>query len=110
MNNKHQELIDEKVAEFKRFAGHTSDHCDEKRCFGSCDLDVEADCVANILQDTIDKVLGEEREELKQNLHDKIKRTFNGYGGVHGFTRFDLHDFVDKALDKALDKTPPNKV
>ena len=104
MNNKHQELIEEKVEEMLSMF-------DDRSLFdiGSFDNEIQEEIgedMRQTLQQTINKVLAVQKEELKQNLHDKIKHTFNGYGGVHGFTRFDLHDFVDKALDK----TPPNKV
>jgi len=92
MNNKHQELIAKKVAEFT--------YQDHGHVLGLIKF------FEQTLKDTIDTVLKEEREEQQQNLHDLIKRTFNGYGGVHGFTQFDLHDFVDKALDNP----PPNTV
>ena len=102
MNNKHQELIAEKV----------EDLISQGFCFqheiitetGSYPKTKEA--LNKTLQDTIDTVLEEERVDKTGNLHDKVKRTFNGYGGVLGFTEQDLHNLVNNTLYK----TPPNKV
>ena len=98
MNNKHQELVAEKVAQLGDLWRliETKETTDS----GCPKFERVNREVAQTLQDVIDTVLEEEREELKQNLHEQIKRTFNGYGGVHGLTEFDLHDFVDNASTK----------
>ena len=100
MNNKHQELIDQMKDFAVNYTEHDGAGVPEKYLtFHEIDFD-------NQLQDTIDTVLAVQREEQKQNLYNHIKHSFNGYAGVRGFTEFELYDLVEKALDK----TPPNKV
>ena len=85
MNNKHQELIAKQV-EVKTY------------------YDRETKEVTKVTHNGVS--VSFEQEGNLISLHNHVKHTFNGYGGVLGFTEHDLHDLVDKALDK----TPPNKV
>ena len=108
MNNKHQKLIDKKVAELiekvKAINGESVFEAEEKFAYQQGFQDAIAmfyidltgtSKTKGVMQETIDTVLAVQREEQKQILHDQIKRIFNGYGGVRGFTQFDLHDLLD---------------
>jgi len=98
MNNKHQELIDKKVAEFtKLFEG--------KNIFGSWMI---INMFRMHITDTIDTVLEEERERVFQALPEEMI--------VHEYmpnentpARRGWNDYR-MAVIKALDKTPPNTV
>lgn len=51
--------------------------------------------VEDWLKDHDTRLLTKVREELS----DKVKRHYNGYGGVLGFTKHELIDFVLQALE-----------
>jgi len=120
MNNKHQELIAEKVAELdiklqlrfeksvdfiiRQIRGTLTE---EDRIIKTEIQNVRGlKEITKTLQDTIDTVLEKERDGRNDCLHTDIKHLFNGYGGILGFTENDLHNLVNTPLDK----TPPNKV
>ena len=114
MNNKHQELIAEKV----------EDLISQGFCFqheiitetGSYPKTKEA--LNKTLQDTIDTVLKEERERTLEIL----TTTINANQMLRGWERYwkevEPNRFVENCIEcentsrilKALDKTPPNKV
>ena len=102
MNNKHQELIDKKVAEFT-----DQDHGD---VLGLVTFFEET------LQDTIDKVLEEERSSIKIDSNDMQKVGDHYWGGDYEPTYYELEKLTESMNEilqtklKALDKTPPNKV
>jgi len=102
MNNKHQELIDKKVAEFT-----DQDHGD---VLGLVTFFEET------LQDTIDTVLEEERSSIKIDSNDMQKVGDHYWGGDYEPTYYELEKLTESMNEilqmklKALDKTPPNKV
>ena len=97
MNNKHQELIAEKV----------EDLISQGFCFqheiitetGSYPKTKEA--LNKTLQDTIDTVLEEERKRVNNNIELLACKVDERRMGAHGREIIKL---------KTLDKTPPNKV
>jgi len=104
MNNKHQELIDEKVAEFRvkfwKISGELAPDLDKK----------QDEHVTKMLQDTIDTVLAEEREKWVKAVGEKIDKTTRELMMASFQEGVDTTKFMyDEAL-KALDKTPPNTV
>ena len=122
MNNKHQELIAEKVAEFNKLVDDDyyefEEITDTKQLEGTLwteeywpesqvELSVEKvrAFLTQTLQDTIDKVL---EEEKMQSLL-AFKEAFEAVGPQN------IEDWIDQTIEygtsnKALDKTPPNKV
>ena len=104
MNNKHQELIDKKVAEFT-----DQDHGD---VLGLVTFFEET------LQDTIDTVLEEERERMLEALTTPLDPEQILKGWEKYWIEVETDRFVENCIEcdnaarilKALDKTPPNKV
>ena len=99
MHNKHQELIIEKVLEFR---GRTRVPRNEGQAVNFARLD---DWLTQTLQDTIDKVL---EEEKMQSLL-AVKEALVAVG------KENIEDWIDQTIEyrtlrEALDKTPPNKV
>lgn len=97
MNNKHQELTEEKVV---------SNQCDAGDVVTG--WVIQSDVVRKMLQDTIDTVLEEERQRVFEALPEEMI--------VHEYmpnentpARRGWNDYR-MAVIKALDKTPPNKV
>jgi len=78
MNNKHQELIDKKVAELFDFDFYTDG--------GNIGVKEVEPWLRKILQDTIDTVLEDEREE-KRSLYQGLQMMFEQYcpNGNHEF-------------------------
>ena len=117
MNNKHQELIEEKVVSNQCNAGDVV-----------TGWVIQSDVVRKMLQDNIDTVLEKEREQMLST----VLKIVDGHKVVYqkGDERFDSEaedgdekDHIDSSenetLDevieslnklKPLDKTPPNKV
>jgi len=118
MNNKHQELIAEKVAEVCNKIKLDYLLKADSLLRGMC-LDKELRIVLNkTLQDTMDTVLKEERERTLEIL----TTTINANQMLRGWERYwkevEPNRFVENCIEcentsrilKALDKTPPNKV
>jgi len=97
MNNKHQELIEEKVSEFDSLfaAGLIPKH----------KYDVQGKeirfFIEKTLQATIDTVLKEERKRVNNNIELLACKVDERRMGAHGREIIKL---------KTLDKTPPDKV
>ena len=125
MNNKHQELISEKVAEFDKFLDQYTGKHNLDGLYATLFADtvkVRKDLIikdyAQTLQDTIDTVLKEERERTLEIL----TTTINANQMLRGWERYwkevEPNRFVENCIEcentsrilKALDKTPPNKV
>ena len=101
MNNKHQELIAEKVAEVCNKIKLDYLLKADSLLRGMC-LDKELRIVlTQTLQDTIDTVLEEERKRVNNNIELLACKVDERRMGAHGREIIKL---------KTLDKTPPNKV
>jgi len=101
MNNKHQELIAEKVAEVCNKIKLDYLLKADSLLRGMC-LDKELRIVlTKTLQDTIDTVLEEERKRVNNNIELLACKVDERRMGAHGREIIKL---------KTLDKTPPNKV
>ena len=120
MNNKHQELIAEKVAEFLRMGDLDRDKGGWFVPYEGVRVGDQESWLTKTLQDTIDTVLEEERERWVKAVGEKIEKTKRELmmasfrEGVEETTnQFEaamkaMHS--TKIVDKALDKTPPNNV
>jgi len=105
MDNKHQELIEEKVAGLAVKSEEIS----------STLWYVDQNNVKEILEETINTVLNKQREEIQQIIlecsHEEYGKIQNGDGFL--VTNTDKLMFRLNSLnnvDTPLDKTPPNKV
>jgi len=102
MNNKHQEQIAEKVAEF---ANQHPKRLAEILTF-----------FEKALQDTIDTVVAEQRSSIKIDSSDMQKVGDHYWGGDYEPTYYELEKLTESMNEilqtklKALDNTPPNKV
>ena len=122
MNNKHQELIEKVVDELR-----TKNFGIESKLKDPLDAfivvthnNLQEEWLTKTLQDTIDTVLEEERERWVKAVGEKIEKTKRELmmasfrEGVEETTnQFEAAMKAmnsTKIVDKALDKTPPNKV
>ena len=136
MNNKHQELIAEKVAEFDKFLDQYTGKHNLDGLYATLFADtvkVRKDLIikdyAQTLQDTIDTVLKGERIQLHKLIEKEAEATYaemlkevlrqNGLPeGGHALMNTDMmHHIIigcvgnlSTRLNKTLDNTPPNKV
>ena len=121
MNNKHQKLIDGKVAELKQ--NHCHSHIDplkNKHFFlksaSAHNTKLLFADIEKTLQDTIDTVLKEERSSIKIDSNDMQKVGDHYWGGDYEPTYYELEKLTESMNEilqtklKALDKTPPNTV
>ena len=121
MNNKHQELIDKKVAELDKMYRDLAEANDIGwNRYYQAELDDYTSWLTKTLQQTIDTVLAEERERWIKAVGEKIDKTTRELmmasfrEGVEETTnQFEAAMKAmtsTKIVDKALDKTLPNKV
>ena len=133
MNNTHQELIEEKVAEFNKKVDDdyyevieltdttqlkstlwTEEYWPESQVELSVDK-VRA-FLTQTLQDTIDTVAAEQRSSIKIDSSDMQKVGDHYWGGDYEPTYYELEKLTESMNEilqtklKALDKTPPNRV
>ena len=101
MNNKHQELIAEKVAEFNKIFNTENVWQGEDDWTKNVPIGNLEQWLAQTLQDTIDTVLEEERKRVNNNIELLACKVDERRMGAHGREIIKL---------KTLDKTPPNKV
>ena len=123
MNNKHQELIAEKVAEFNKLVDDDyyefEEITDTKQLEGTLwteeywpesqvELSVEKvrAFLTQTLQDTINKVLKEERERWVKAVGEKIDKTTRELMMSSFQEGVDTTKFMYEEALKALDKTP----
>jgi len=133
MNNKHQELIKGKVAEyFSMFTqdidGYEGENCESvsfKEISRYHSAEEREAQVINLklwiekaLQDTIDTVLEEEREQVLESLTTTEDTSQMLEGWERYWIEVETNRFVENCIEcentvrilKDLDKTPPNKV
>jgi len=104
MNNKHQELIAEKVAEFARAT------LSFKVGEGEIEKMVRLqNLFAETLQDTIDTVVAEERKVFKE-IVNIVDEEFLALPDAEDYIGEWTINVERKRILETLDKTPPNKV
>jgi len=129
MNNTHQELIEEKVAELiekvKSINSEYAFEAEEKFAYQQGFQDAIAMFYIDLtgtpktkgtIQATIDTVAAEQRSSIKIDSSDMQKVGDHYWGGDYEPTYYELEKLTESMNEilqtklKALDKTPPNKV
>jgi len=109
MNNKHQELIAEKVAEFNKIFNTENVWQGEDDWTKNVPIGNLEQWLAQTLQDTIDTVLEEERKLFK-DIVNVVDEEFLALPDAEDYIGEWTINMERKRILEALDKTPLNKV